>query len=82
LRKYPELNDQFSYLFLSFPGISAPLAKETSPFSDAFYQGGWGGYREFYAQFAYVYYLLDFPFDTGKYYDKNYIKSELEKLGY
>lgn len=45
-----DLRDANAWRIGHFPGINAPRDRVSQVYSDAFWQGGWGGYRELYAE--------------------------------
>lgn len=67
-----------------FPGVGAPRSKETNPLVDSFYQGGWGGYTELYADIV-MYSGGDFskiPTSLQKFYKFDEINKIMKTLGY
>jgi len=82
--EHPELRDAHSWDILSYPGIGSPRGTETNPFSTTFWEGGWGGYSELYAD---IVRWADgdphkCPANLSNFIDWDFVGNEMEGLGY
>lgn len=82
--EHPELRSEYSWDILTYPGIGSPRWIDRNPLSVTFWQGGWGGYTELYADI--VRWSdgnpLKCPANLRQFFDWNLIGDEMEKLGY
>jgi len=79
---YPEKRDEHSFEVYQYPGLGSLLWQNGNPLTWSFWNGGWGGYGEFYAD---VIAWSDgdpnkCPQDLRGWYDWNFINSEMENL--
>jgi hypothetical protein len=81
---YPQYRDQYALYIYQYPGLGSILWQSSNPAESSFWNGGWGGYSEFYADV--VMYSDGKPENCSvflrDYYDWSFIQSEMAKLGY
>lgn len=67
-----------------FPGIGRERLPEVNPFTDSFWQGGWGGYSELYAWLAEQSDadINNIPLALQEFYDMDEINETVKGLGY
>lgn len=81
---YSQYRDEFSLNIYEYPGLGSMVWQSNNPADISFWNGGWGGYGEFYAEVI--------VWSDGKpekcsvflrdFYDWEFIRLEMEKLGY
>lgn len=80
---YPHLRDSRWLEIVEYPGIGSLKWQNVNPFTISFWDGGWGGRRELYADMlAWYGNENSLPTELHDFYDWKYISTEMEKLGY
>lgn len=79
LYDHPEARDTHHAEIREYPGIGSSLWQETNPLTWSFWSGGWGGYREFYADCLMWYPTEEeMPVALRGFYDWYFIGTEME----
>lgn len=68
-------------LLTIFPGLGRERGISRNPFTAAFWQGGWGGYTEYYASVV-SYTDGNIPTELQQFYDMDEINKTMKGLGY
>jgi hypothetical protein len=80
----PSQRDNDAWVVEFFPGIGRERLPEINPFTDSFWNGGWGGYSELYAWLAEESDgdINNIPEPLREFYDMEDINNTMKGLGY